>query len=831
MSTLVKTNNVSTYVYLKNSQQNTQQNLNNVINHIPRLVNNLTSIVGNDIVLKGMDVSHSLDYDNQKLNIEIQPGIFIEDSTLLNHDKVDNISLDELQSLDSEGHIVVFIRYKYYQSNIQNIYLGVKYVNQQGQVLDGWDSNKDRLVLNIYSFTKDNTGKIDSVFEHSENYLNIFDKEYYKYGFHPENITLSRYIPYFLDGYTSNDLTIPSDDNSSNFDECVLNTCDAVDEVNSNTYGFKLQNGNIIFTDQESQTQLINYDVDENGCQYISIPDNTFASGDLNVNDKLTVSGNFVSHGENSEFDGNVVLNSDLLVRENVEFKGNSFFSDAVTTKLGSPFIELNKNEFGNGISTENKKSGLRVQRGTLGDALLYFNEISDKWEIKIGDQNPIELGTGSGSGSGGSSIDNIYHSDIVDWVSAFNESFNNKTTSDLSEGNNKYFTEQRAFDSIKKYIKAGENISLNEINNELFISSSIDPDYIPEHGHDIATTTNSGFLSSNDKEKLDNIEKNANNYQHPQYHSPLIINESDSKQFVSVDDKNLWNSFSKIFYGSTLPSDGIGDNGSYYIHSNGNIFYKSSGSWDLVSSPPSISPATENSLGSVIVGDNISVDSNGKISVSSIIENVDITLSNLENQSITTIKEGVNYLLSQPLSLSKYPKAPDQDILLGETLTNYELSWETNKPYESLTITLSNGNSYNVNSENRTFILPDLTESTSIQFEFVNGLETLEYNLDITFSNNIFFGSLNVYDYSQLNSIQSNNINQNFNINSNSGEYVFISVPNRLMPIRFFVSGLEGGIEQYQTYSITNSSGYTEEYIVFKSNNHSLGDLTVQMG
>lgn len=55
------------------------------------------------------------------------------------------------------------------------------------------------------------------------------------------------------------------------------------------------------------------------------------------------------------------------------------------------------------------------------------------------------------------------------------------------------------------------------------------------------ATMENDGLLSKEDKIKLDSIEKNANNYRHPENHTPDIISETTQKQFVSSEDKKNW--------------------------------------------------------------------------------------------------------------------------------------------------------------------------------------------------------------------------------------------------------------------------------------------------
>lgn len=54
-------------------------------------------------------------------------------------------------------------------------------------------------------------------------------------------------------------------------------------------------------------------------------------------------------------------------------------------------------------------------------------------------------------------------------------------------------------------------------------------------------TPDKNGLMLSSDKKKLDRIEDNANNYEHPLKHNADIITETDDKQFVSASEKQKW--------------------------------------------------------------------------------------------------------------------------------------------------------------------------------------------------------------------------------------------------------------------------------------------------
>ncbi|MBS7527841.1 hypothetical protein KHM83_14245 [Fusibacter paucivorans] len=59
---------------------------------------------------------------------------------------------------------------------------------------------------------------------------------------------------------------------------------------------------------------------------------------------------------------------------------------------------------------------------------------------------------------------------------------------------------------------------------------------------HGDATDTISGFMSADDKSKLDDVEDSANHYVHPATHSPAIIVQNTTNRFVTDAEKSTWN-------------------------------------------------------------------------------------------------------------------------------------------------------------------------------------------------------------------------------------------------------------------------------------------------
>ena len=69
------------------------------------------------------------------------------------------------------------------------------------------------------------------------------------------------------------------------------------------------------------------------------------------------------------------------------------------------------------------------------------------------------------------------------------------------------------------------------------------------------------------------------------------------------------------------------------------------------------------------------------------------------------------------------------------------------------------------------------------------------------------------------------------FTVNCSPGQYIFFAIPTRFGTPKFTVGGFEGGFNLISTIDFTNSSNYTEPYYLYKSENHSLGNTTVNVG
>ncbi|MBD3268463.1 hypothetical protein GF373_17485 [bacterium] len=77
-------------------------------------------------------------------------------------------------------------------------------------------------------------------------------------------------------------------------------------------------------------------------------------------------------------------------------------------------------------------------------------------------------------------------------------------------------------------------------------------------------------------------------------------------------------------------------------------------------------------------------------------------------------------------------------------------------------------------------------------------------------------------------NNALTNSRSRTINVTPTTGEYITYAYPSRLGNATFYVGGFEGGFEDPETVSITNASGYVEDYYVYRSTNSGLGATEV---
>lgn len=592
---------------------------------IPRMINHLCNLVGNDIVLKGLDVDINYDDSNDVLNISISSGYFIQDSTLIYVPTDYTLQLDDVSQYDQDGKIIVYIRYRYLQFN-DPIKFCVSYVDQNGHVFDGWDSNKDRIILEYYDFAKSN-GLITDITPSNDLYISIFNHSYYKYGYHDDNLTLVRYLNYFAKQF------------------------------------------------QSEATQFL--------------PDDTIVQGDLTVNDSLTVARDLHHSGTNAIFDGTVVISDGLNTTGDVNTTGDNFFINSPNTETQSKYLMLNRNEEHHGIYNEST-SGIQVKRGTLPDAFLYFDESDDQWKVKIDGSPPINIIGSGGSAPTNISYTDIVDWDEGFNTAFDSNLSAITTDDIHEGDVNKFLNNATMLSMLTSLLIPGIGIDISVNNDHLVISSdggsgtggygiasSTDLGLI--RIGDRVNITQDGILSADqqteenftsaEKLKLSNIEAEANNYYHPATHPADIIVQDSEHRFVTDTQINKWDSQMSEYL--SIKEFNI----SPTIAEVGTTINNVELSWETTITPDAIS--LDNNIGSLLP-DQINYQYSGSINTTSTFT---LTVSNAN--TIHTATATLNFVSPIYIGASIQPSELNstfiltnlQKIITGDIFNSYHVS------------------------------------------------------------------------------------------------------------------------------------------------------------
>jgi len=157
----------------------------------------------------------------------------------------------------------------------------------------------------------------------------------------------------------------------------------------------------------------------------------------------VTLSSGEFSIGQAVATTSDVTFN-DLTVSGDFTVSGTTTTVNTETIALADNVILINSNATGS--ATEN--GGIEIERGNDTNKTLIWNETTDKWTVG---SETFVAGTFEGNLTG----------NVTGNVTGTVSDISNHSTSDLSEGTNLYFTNERVDDQVASLITAGTDISV----------------------------------------------------------------------------------------------------------------------------------------------------------------------------------------------------------------------------------------------------------------------------------------------------------------------------------------------------------------------------------
>ena len=117
---------------------------------LSRVVNSIYRVIGNDIVIDGFDIG-DIQFANvdDEVFVSIEPGLAIQDNTLVEIQERTQVSLTGVSSFDPNGKIVAYLRYSFLNTIEKNdAYLCLNYISPQSLPTHSWNKTKDRIIPN-----------------------------------------------------------------------------------------------------------------------------------------------------------------------------------------------------------------------------------------------------------------------------------------------------------------------------------------------------------------------------------------------------------------------------------------------------------------------------------------------------------------------------------------------------------------------------------------------------------------------------------------------------------------------------------------------------------
>lgn len=217
-----------------------------------------------------------------------------------------------------------------------------------------------------------------------------------------------------------------------------------------------------------------------------------------------------------------------------------------------------------------------------------------------------------------------------------------------------------------------------------------------------------------------------------------------------------------------------------------------------------------------------------------------DIKYEITDNEDVTNVKEALDKLYDSVfyvnISINSFTASPNSGTFeLGYIVESpITLNWTTNKSV--LKQTLNNGLTIPSLTDRTATYQNDISSNITFTLNVEDDRNSTSRSISYSFLNGVYYGASNepnVYNSTFIKSLNkqlSSTSKRTFTTTANDGEYVFYAYPSRMGEVSFKVGGFEGGFNKIGEIDFENSYGFIESYIVYKSTNANLGNITVEV-
>ena len=190
----------------------------------------------------------------------------------------------------------------------------------------------------------------------------------------------------------------------------------------------------------------------------------------------------------------------------------------------------------------------------------------------------------------------------------------------------------------------------------------------------------------------------------------------------------------------------------------------------------------------------------------------------------IDALAQFVNYT-----DIATFTMSP-ASVEIGSASASVALAWTFNSTPSSLTL---NGVSKSVSSTGETVTAAD--DGSTHKVEYTLATSSGSRKVTFNFWPKVYYGAAAIPEsvnsaflLGLSNGALAGSRARTFTVNAGSGQYIWYASPVNYGDCAFSVGGFDGGFEAAQTVSVTNASGYTQNYYVYRASNANLGSTTV---
>lgn len=195
------------------------------------------------------------------------------------------------------------------------------------------------------------------------------------------------------------------------------------------------------------------------------------------------------------------------------------------------------------------------------------------------------------------------------------------------------------------------------------------------------------------------------------------------------------------------------------------------------------------------------------------------------------TVKDALDDLLYTAIQITSFNNNVNT-VEMGRTINTVTLNWNCNKVPKALTL---DGSALDVSLKTKTIENAAIKQNKTFTLKATDDRNAVsQKSTSISFLNGVYHGAAvapelidSAFILKFTKTLQGGR-GKTFTVNAASGESIFYIIPSRYGTPAFKVGGFDGGFTKTTTIQFTNSSGYTESYDVWKSDNTGLGNTTV---